>query len=172
MAHSERGGGYLSYMNQRVFAPAGLSWVSMTPTSHEPSMIYPFPAGIFANGDTIGDWFTTGAGGGLQMSTDDVTQVMLKVKDGTLLHPWSQAAMDMGNLGWDANGTARHGYFSRKEGGFPPQPNGGALESTLVSFSSGLQVSFVFNSPLPLPFRNDSRQMIIDAYNASWVPTE
>ena len=156
---------YLSYMNQQVFAPSGLATVSMTPTTYEPSLIYPFPAGT-VRGDNLGDWFTVGGGGGLQLSTYDLIAIMRKLRDGTLLSPGWQSVMDSGGLGWDGTSSpVRHGTFVAKGGGFPPQGNGGALSSVVMSFNIGLQAAAVINSPTTA----NITQTIVDAYNSSWV---
>jgi hypothetical protein len=137
----------------------------MTPTTSAPSLIYPFPAGT-VQGDTVGDWFTTGGGGGLQLSTSDVVTVLLKLRDGTLLSPAWQSTMDAGSLGWDGtNKPVRHGTLTWHSGGFPLQANGGALASMAVSFNTGVQAAAVINSPTSL----DLLQIIADAYNGSWV---
>jgi CubicO group peptidase (beta-lactamase class C family) len=156
---------YINYMNQNVFTPSGMATASMTPTSFEPSLIYPFPAGTTL-GDSLGDWFTVGAGGGWQLSTDDLVNVLLALRQGTLISASSMQTMFNGSLGWQGTlDPARHGSFAWHAGGFPPQPNGGALASMIQTFHSGVQVATVINSPTTV----DIYQTVRDAYNASWM---
>jgi CubicO group peptidase (beta-lactamase class C family) len=168
---------YLAYMNQKVFAPAGIATVELKPAATEPTLAYPFPAGS-VKGIHFGDWTDQAGGAGYHLSADDLASFLVKLRDGTLLSAHSQWRMDTNMLGWGDRDPVRHGFAFSHGGGFPLQP--GALNTLVMSVTSGaslsgpaldnlhepiVQVGIEVNSQTNV----DLRLLAIDAFNSSWV---
>jgi hypothetical protein len=156
-------------MNDNVFAPAGIATVPVTPTLSEPTLAYPFPyAGERGgNGD---DWFPWAGPAGFQMSSDELTRLFNKLREGAIIDQASVAEMDANYFGWDWSAGVRHGEVYVKGGslniawtGFP-----GQFATGIVSFTTGPQVGILVNSATP----KDFFALAIDAYEAAWLPTE
>jgi CubicO group peptidase (beta-lactamase class C family) len=153
---------FLDYMNTRVFGPAGIGTVALKPSDTEPTLCYPFPAAS-VKGIHFGDWTDQAGGAGYQLSSDDLAAFLVKLRDGTLLPARPRAAMDRHLLGWQGQEAARHGSVHWHAGGFPLQP--GALNTMLMSFTSGVEVGVEVNSSM----NGGILDRVIDAYRSSWV---
>ena len=158
---------YMSYMNTKVFAPAGISTVSMKPTTTEPTLCYPLPAGSI-NGTHFGDWTGLGGGAGLQLSSNDLATFLVKLRDGTLLTPAWRDTMDTNLAGWGGKNNARHGsVFDHGGYLFMPTANGNAEINTMIfNFTTGVQVGLEVNSRT----NANTWQTVVNAYNNSWAP--
>ncbi|HEX6684751.1 MAG TPA: serine hydrolase [Candidatus Limnocylindrales bacterium] len=162
---------YLAYINQRIFAPIGISTVTAKPATTEPSLCYPFPAGT-AKGDAWGDWTKTCGGGGLNMSAHDLGTFLLRLRESsTLLNSTQVAQMTENLLGWQGRDPVRHGFVNN-HGGFlfrPPTSTRGQIElNTLVcSFSSGVHVGLTVNSPVGGGV--GLWQAVVDSYHDAWL---
>lgn len=153
---------FLDYMNAHVFGPANIATVPLKPTGAEPTLCYPFPAGT-VKGIHFGDWTDQAGGAGYQLSSDDLASFLVKLRDGTLLSKRWRDRMDDELLGWQGQAPARHGAVYWHGGGFPLQP--GALNTHLISFTSGVQVGVEVNSSM----NGGIHDRVMDAYQTSWV---
>ena len=155
---------YMDYMNGKVFGPANISTVSLKPGATEPTLCYPFPSGS-VKGTDFGDWTDQAGGAGYHVSSDDLAAFLTKLRDGTLLSAPSMTRMDTHMLGWGDRDSVRHGFAFSHGGGFPIEKNPGALNTLVMSFTSGVQIGIEVNSETSVPLRF----LAIDAYNGSWV---
>jgi CubicO group peptidase (beta-lactamase class C family) len=163
---------YVQYLNDGVFRPAGLGTIDVKPSSFQPTLAYPLPAGS-TNGVTFGDWTRQTGGGGLHLSATDIATVLRKRNDGTILDSTSRSRMDNSRYGWDFDPadparTVRHGYALSKGGFLSQNVTGGqANANTLaVNFTSGAVLGLLVNSRTT----TNTLNAVINAYETAWVP--
>jgi hypothetical protein len=161
---------YLSYVNRRVLAPAGIATAGARPTGASPSLAYPTPAGA-TRGVNFGDWTGRVGSRGLHLSVRELTLLAAALTGGTaLLDATARRAMFDARYGWAgwrfevAHGEIRHtGDFLSAQ-----TPGGLAATSTYgCAFTSGVQIAVTAHSP------NDDGMALfikaIQAHDAGWV---
>jgi CubicO group peptidase (beta-lactamase class C family) len=160
---------YINYINSKVFAQAGRANTSSRPAATEPTLHYP-PTPTSASGVTQGDLTLQSGGGFLEMSADDIAQILQRRADGTLLTTQWRDIMDINGMGWDSTSTmVRHGTSMKWKGGFIPC-NWAAANcaiNTLAASFGDVHYGHVINSGVNVNILNQ----VVDAYNRSWVPT-
>jgi hypothetical protein len=166
---------YLKYVNEHVLPDKK---ILCKPDKNNPTLFYPFPPGKVQGTAYRDDTLFCGSEG-LHMSAMDLMSFLVQRRYGTALLSASQRAeMDdtasatgKDSLGWQGrfdvkNGTSffHGGYFF-----FPTESSGnGELNSLIMDFSSGIQLSLLVNSRCNCS--GGLPGVVISAYNKSWEP--
>lgn len=144
---------YMGYVQQNVFAPAGLSGIECKP-GPEPGLCYQRPGPVL-EGEDFGDQTETNASRGWNMSSRQLSMFLRTLFYTDKIVPQSTVRrMRAEGLGLDTERTP--GFFSiAYHGGFFPGKradgslwNGGELGAGIFAFSNGVNVSLIMNSQL------------------------
>lgn len=163
---------YDQYMQERVFAPIGLTGASLVPDPRTQATLY-YQAGDAgtANGSELGDWRAIAGGGGYYMNTLDLARVLAYLDDSqTLVSTEARQVMKDRLLGFDPRSPAfeTRGTYHHKNGSIS-FTNGQGLLIEVVSFHNNVQVAVTVNTQgLVFAFGDSFRQMIYRAFNNAW----
>ena len=161
---------FLAYVNESVLGPCGIQAVDLKPSSAEPTLCYPFPAGT-VRGTDWGDQTRKCGSSGIQISASELVTFLTHLMDkDTILDATQRETMRTLQLGWwNSTAEVRHGSVLGQNGYlWMPTPNGKAEVNTLVlSFSTGVHVGLVINSRVGDGV--DYYQVALDAYTKAWT---
>jgi CubicO group peptidase (beta-lactamase class C family) len=143
---------YLTYMQQHVFQPSGVSGADCKPPTspaNRPILVYPFPPGN-NHGNDSGDWSDKCGGGGWVLSASDLFKVLQNLYPGNnaLLTDTQKAQMSSLCLGWDCSVQSQVDYVGKNgEWVGSGQPSSGYELNTWFSIFKGkLGVIVITNS--------------------------
>lgn len=159
---------YISYMNQHVFQPVGISTRACKPPTDTSYVVlsYPFPAGS-THGNDWGDWTLSCGGGGWVLSANDLYAVVNDLANGNgLLTSDEKNLMNSNCLGWDCS--------VRNDCPDPYVCKNGSLDSGSITLwtylgilKCNVPVAVIVNSQTPAS--EDVIDVVTNAYNSAGV---
>jgi CubicO group peptidase (beta-lactamase class C family) len=161
---------YISYINQNVLQPVGISQRTCSPpaTGTPDILSYPNPAGTTA-GNNWDDWTLLCGGGGWSLSASDLLSVISSLaNDNVLLTNTEKTQMNSACLGWDCSTRSDcPNPYPCKNGALSNTKSGDTLHTYVGIFKCNIPVVVIVNSPLPQPYQNGS-DIIGLVNNAYW----
>lgn len=164
---SETSSMYLNYMQDSVFAVAGMAHpkeVLPMPSSYEPIYTYNFP---YTGGmGWLGNDYSKNCGGfGWYMSVTECGVLMRELmRSENIMSNTMRTDMLNNGLGIDPFTGQAHGTYYAKRGRWIT--NGNGANTVVAIFPNDVQVVLFVNSD---PLNQDIRNLVIDAYNNAWV---
>jgi len=155
---------YISYMNNKVFGPAGIPFRNCTPASNGTNALaYPTPAGT-TPGQNIGDARLTCGASGWQFGATDIFKVVNSLAASNVLLPSTvRHSMTGGCYGWDCSVRPDcPSPYVCKNGGL--WWNGAAVQTYAGILKCDLPVVILVNSAIPAPF-SDPIDVVQSAFN-------
>ena len=139
-------GFYKEYMQEKVFAPAGVSGVGFNPNIFTGAFAYSFPQANLA-GWNSGDLATVSGGAGWRLSSKQMLDVMNHVRRKNTIIPSAKAQYMLDNhFGIDEIADTPAGKFYNKNGAWG---GNGKLEQSVAYFMpNGMEVVVFVNSPV------------------------
>ena len=159
---------FIDYMQKNIFDKLNISSVTCTPPANGGTLFYPFPAGSF-HGTDFGDWALSGGPAGIQLSTNELSTFLLQLRISTILLSKNMLQiMDDNSFGWDVPPAGSpwnvDGDECNSKGGwFPGDATHAQLNSCIMDFKNGLQITLVSNGMA------DIFGAISNAYKKSWT---
>lgn len=147
---------YIDYCQKKVFDPinAGLTNMACKPTDADPGLCYQFPKDG-GNGGDFGDMTLTSAERGWNITSLQLANFMSALHFSEKILPKTLSdKMKDEQLGYDAKTTTPKGMVYYYKGGYYPgkqvdgitNQNPGELNSCIIGFDNGIQISFIVNS--------------------------
>ncbi|MEP6596114.1 MAG: serine hydrolase [Ginsengibacter sp.] len=159
---------FTDYMQKNIFDKLSISNVSCAPPANGGTLFYPFPTGTY-NGTNYGDWTLIGGPAGIQLSTNELSTFLLQLRISTILLSKNMLQiMDDNSLGWDvpppgSSWKVDGDECNSKGGWFPGDATHGQLNSCIMDFKNGLQITLVSNGMVNI------FGAISNAYKKSWT---
>ncbi len=141
---------YISYINQNVFQPVGISSRTCSPPAGTSDILsYPYPAGTTAGTDW-GDWTLLCGGGGWNLSAYDLLDLIYYLANGNVLLTDAQKIeMRSACLGWDCSTGADCPHpYACKNGALTNSHSGDAVRTYVGIFKCNMPVVVIVNSPI------------------------
>ncbi|MGH9334891.1 MAG: serine hydrolase, partial [Vicinamibacteria bacterium] len=156
---------FITYVNQKIFAPLGIYNVQYKPASYAPTLFYPNPPGN-THGTAYGDWTLIPGSAGGHNSVHELAVFTDAVFKGVLLSGSITGQLKQHGLGFGDYGTLPDGSTCWGKGGyFPGSWNGGAeLNSVVVHCSNGVTGMLVINGT------TSAKTAFMDALKGAFLP--